>query len=325
MGALCFAIAGTSLVEALRIPWSSGLSSGNKSFVIRFFMLTVLSLIFLEKRAEGGVFFETFAFGGAVTKTWTAGDRQRTEVAADPKSDFGMLLAQGIGGSAPVRIVRLDLGVIWNLNLTDKTYVEEPITMAFQDLDLSHETEAQPGATGDEAMAAIEMKEAKGTKTLAGLSAKGMETWIGGRRQGTVWMVPLTGDLEVAQKEMIRFQQREAEVRWAGWPEKEKKALSGGEDPLGGTLLAGTMWGGMSGTFKELKENFIVGLETGDEEEGGPKDGMLLEVKTIRLEEVPADFFEVPAGFTKLTAEQAEEKMREAALNMMHEAARETP
>ncbi|MFQ3670990.1 MAG: hypothetical protein SNJ84_05995 [Verrucomicrobiia bacterium] len=265
--------------------------------------LTALALLHSQLRAEDALFLETVAFGGAVTRTWTTPKKQRTEVTADPGSDFAKMMSD-IGADAPqIRIVRLDLGVAWNLNPADQTYTEEPLTLPHEPLPAPDSGEPPPEEPPPAQAPPVQLKEAPNPRTFAGHSAIGLELWADDKRLGTLWVAPLQGPLAQAQTLLETFHQNEIETRFKDWPAKDRALFQGEPDLLAATPVAGTFWGGAAVQFEKLRRNFVLALQAGQEEPGIPPDTLLMQVRDLKLAPPPPDAFTLPEGYKKTLSE----------------------
>ncbi|GAB4242987.1 MAG: hypothetical protein OHK005_07120 [Candidatus Methylacidiphilales bacterium] len=265
-------------------------------------LASVLFTLSYHLHANDGLFLETTAFGGAVTRTWTTPQAQRTEVTADPGSEFAKMMTD-IGGEAPqVRIVRLDRGVVWTLNAAEKTYSEEPLALPYEPVSTGDLPEPEPEDPSAKPPP-LELKEAKQKRSFAGFEATGFELWGDAKRLGTLWVAPLQGSLAQCHATMENFHQAETTARFKGWPEKDRLLFQGEPDLLAATPVAGTLWGGAAARFDQLRNTFILALQAGDDEPGLTPDTLVMQVRAVRMEPISPSLFDLPEGYKKIEGE----------------------
>lgn len=246
---------------------------------------------------------ESLAYGGAVTRIWTTSDKQRNEVTAEPGSDFAKMMADLGGDSPQIRIVRLDLGVAWTLNLAEKSYTEEPLAIPYEPIPPSEDSPEGEPAQAVPTPTPFELKETAGNRTFAGHSARGMQLLADGKRLGTLWLAALEGPLAQAQKLLETFHQRETEARFKGWPPKDRALFQGEPDLLAATPVAGTIWGGAALHFEAIRRGFVLALQAGDDEPGLAPDTLVMQIRSVTLESLDPILFELPEGFRKIETE----------------------
>jgi hypothetical protein len=268
---------------------------------MRKILLTLgLSLSFIQI-VSADVYMEMRMFGDVPMKTWTTSDKQRSE-AETVKSQNGMgglidgmsAMIGGMGSS----IIRVDKGVMWNVQHPKKQYLEINLVEEYHgaakfpaQVDSSN---LEEGDGKEETPGKIEIVKLP-EKQIAGYSATGYKVVVDGKPEMILWRAPLTGDLAQAYKETNQFNQNMLAKKYSNYPAKEREDLSDAA-----TLIGGAFMGDFASLLKgvmTIPEGYTLGMEYFDEGKNTPTVAYM--VNKIVLAPIPASTFEPPAGYKK--------------------------
>ncbi len=263
------------------------------------FILILAGMVLVQARAD--VYVEAKTMGGT-SKTWTSGLKQRAEIPS-------------LMGNSVLTITRVDKGVVWNIDPKHKVYEEKPIPMAYHKMDTPTPLDqGEESPDSDPEGGKMSINKLPDNRTIAGLPATGYEIRQGDK-QGTavLWMTPVTGTIEIVQRETAAYQEAYQKKLLENYPASERKDAS-----AIGKGMSHLFRGEISSMFKAYKglpSGYTLGMEgIGNMPgESSPQKMNIFEVQSLSVEPIDTSFFEEPAHFQKVNS-IAEYQMKD----MMH-------
>ncbi|MBU1206350.1 MAG: DUF4412 domain-containing protein [Proteobacteria bacterium] len=273
--------------------------------------------------------------GAGATEGTTIRRYQANKMVESSSSKFtGAILSRLTGGSESINITRVDKGVYWSIDPKDRTYSESPIE-AFQKKESPQERGEKEKPSIRITKSEFSVKKTGASETINGFSCEEyLLTWLleweeietKAKSHSTMttnlWTTPETATIRKAQAEENAFHKAYAQKLGVSHSPEEAKqmgmtafAAASGAPPeeieKGGAAAreaepssdsTSGLPANISGLLSGLKGRI---LQKKGEEKPSPtgKDAPFFssttEVKSINIDSVPAEVFEIPAGYTR--------------------------